>query len=387
MAPDVVDQAAKLHGRRWRVRAVALAAAVAATLGLVAPTAAAGPPTAPPPTSHVTVMSRNLYLGADLTPLVSASTPDELSAAVQQILAAVVASNPPLRMGWVADEIAAERPDVVGLQEAALWQIQTPGGTLTFDFLQLLLQALAADGVHYRVAVEQTNFDSTVQLAGAPLPGSFADRDAILVNADAPRSRLQLLGTGAAHYASQLSFPTLLGPIDFDRGYVWADFRSAGRQWRAVDTHFEAYPGFGTQLHDYTADQAAELLAALPEKRSTVVLGDLNSRPDNPLAQGYSVLLANGFGDAWTALTPADPGLTCCRNDDLSGGTLSERIDYVLYRGAVTPLSAAVIGVAPRADTPPRWPSDHAGVLAGLAIGAAHPSHHRAEPELASSSR
>ena len=74
-----------------------------------------------------------------------------------------------------------------------------------------------------------------------------------------------------------------------------ADVRTSGRVWRAVDTHFEAYPGFGTQLHDYTADQAEELLAALSEQPRTVVLGDLNSRPDNPLAQGYSVLLDNGF--------------------------------------------------------------------------------------------
>lgn len=352
--------------RRWRGWALAVLAVVSLA---VFPAAARARVPAPPPTSHVTVMTRNLYLGADLTPLVTASTPAELAAAVRQILTAVVASNPAQRMTWVADEIAAEHPDVVGLQEAALWHIDTPGGTLTFDFVQLILQALAAQGLHYRVAVEQTNFDSSVQLPGVSLGGSFADHDAILVNADAPAYRVRVLDTGATHYASQLTFPTLLGPIDFDRGYVWADVRTSGRVWRAVDTHFEAYPGFGTQLHDYTADQAAELLTALPEHQPTVVLGDLNSRPDNPLAQGYSVLRANGFGDAWTALHPADPGLTCCRNDDLSGGTLTERIDYVLYRGTITPLAAAVIGVAPRADTPPRWPSDHAGVVSTLAIG------------------
>jgi endonuclease/exonuclease/phosphatase family metal-dependent hydrolase len=288
---------------------------------------------------------------------------------VQQILAAVVASNPPQRMSWVADEIAAEHPDVVGLQEAALWHIQPPAGMLTFDFVQLILQALAAQGLHYRVAVEQTNFDSAVQLASAPLPASFADHDAILVNADAPAYRMKVLDTGAAHYTSQLTFPTLLGPIDFERGYVWADVRTSGRVWRAVDTHLEAYPGFGSQLHDYTSDQAAELMTALRQQPRTVVLGDLNSRPDNPLAQGYSVLLGNGYSDAWSAVHPADPGLTCCRNDDLSGGTLDERIDYVLDRGPITPLSASVIDVAPRADTPPRWPADHAGLVATVAIG------------------
>lgn len=99
------------------------------------------------------------------------------------------------------------------------------------------------------------------------------------------------------------------------------------------------------------------------------MLGDLNSRPENPLAQGYSVLRADGYSDAWSALHPADPGLSCCRNDDLSGATLTERIDYVLSRGPITPLAASVTGIAPRADTAPRWPSDHAGVVATLAIG------------------
>lgn len=370
MGFGVIDQSSPVRGRRRRACAAAVVAAVAVVASAVASPASAKPPVpAPPPSSHVTVMTRNLYLGADLTPLVTARNSDEVSKAVQQILGAVVASNPPQRMSWVADEIAAEHPDVVGLQEAALWQIQTPSGTLTFDFVQLILRALAAQGRHYRVAVEQTNFDSAVQLAGAPLPARFADHDAILVNADDSPSRLQLLDSGAAHYASQLTFPSVLGPIDFERGYVWADVRTSGRVWRAVDTHLEAYSGFGSQLHDFTSDQAAELSTALRAQRRTVVLGDLNSRPDKPLAQGYSVLLDNGYRDAWSAVRPTDPGLTCCRNDELSGGTLGERIDYVLDRGPITPLSASVIDVAPLAPTAPRWPADHAGVVATLAIG------------------
>lgn len=176
-----VGLASAVRGRRWRAAAVAIVSTVAAVAGVAAAPASAAPPVAaPPPTSHLTVMTRNLYLGADLTPLVTATTQTQVAAAVQQILGSVVASNPPQRMRWVADEIAAEQPDVVGLQEAALWQIQTPGGTLTFDFVQLILQALAAQGLHYRVAVQQTNFDSAVQLAGAQLPARFADHDAIL---------------------------------------------------------------------------------------------------------------------------------------------------------------------------------------------------------------
>lgn len=341
---------------------------VAVLVGAAAP-ASAHPAPPPPRSAPVIVMTRNLYLGADLTSLVAADSPAAFATAVQQILAAVVASNPPQRMAWVADEIGVAHADVVALQEAAVWQIQTPAGTLRFDFVQLLLQALAAKGLHYTVAVRQTNFDSTKQLAGVPLPASFADQDAILVKEHALAGRLRVLRTGAAHYVSQLANPTLLGPVDFDRGYVWADVKTAGQVWRVVDTHFEAYPGFGTMLHDYTADQAKELLATLPARKPTVVLGDLNSSVTDPLAQGYTVLTGNGFGDAWTNRHPAAPGLTCCRSADLSGDALTERIDYVLYRGAVRPLFSIRIGVAPRAQAAPRWASDHAGVVAVLAIG------------------
>jgi endonuclease/exonuclease/phosphatase family metal-dependent hydrolase len=273
-------------------------------------------------------------------------------------------------MAWVADEIAAQRPDVVGLQEAALWQIRTPAGEVTYDFVALILDALAARGLDYRVAVSQTNFDSDVQLAGAGLPARFADRDVVLVNAAESVSALRVLDTGAAHFTSQLIFPTLLGPVDFARGYVYVDVKSWGKTWRFVNTHFEAYPGFGTVPHDYTSDQARELLATLPTALPTVVAGDLNSTRDNPLLQGAAVLVdEGGFTDAWRQLHPGEPGYTCCRNGQLSGGTLTQRIDYVMTRGDVAATSAGLVGVQPSAELPPRWPSDHAGVVAGVAVG------------------
>jgi endonuclease/exonuclease/phosphatase family metal-dependent hydrolase len=355
--------------RVHRFLAMLLAVPLALMAGVGASLAA--PPTAPDmPGRHVEVMSRNLYLGADLTPLVRALTPEEVAAAVQQILGQVVTSDPPRRMAWMADEIAAQRPDVVGLQEAALWQIRTPAGEVTYDFVALILDALAARGLDYRVAVSQTNFDSDVQLAGAGLPARFADRDVVLVNAAESVSALRVLDTGAAHFTSQLIFPTLLGPVDFARGYVYVDVKSWGKTWRFVNTHFEAYPGFGTVPHDYTSDQARELLATLPTALPTVVAGDLNSSRDNPLLQGAAVLVdEGGFTDAWRQLHPGEPGYTCCRNGQLSGGTLTQRIDYVMTRGDVAATSAGLVGVQPSAELPPRWPSDHAGVVAGVAVG------------------
>ena len=71
---------------------------------------------------QVDVMTRNLYLGADLAPAIAATTPDELSAANGQILREVIANDFPTRAKGLAQEILTEKPDLVGLQEVALWR-------------------------------------------------------------------------------------------------------------------------------------------------------------------------------------------------------------------------------------------------------------------------
>src|SRR5262245_33888421 len=76
-------------------------------------------------------MTRNLYLGSDLVPVVSAQTIDELPTLAGQVLTNVLASEPVARMALVADEIAAVRPDVIGLQEAVIFRAQIPSD---FDF-------------------------------------------------------------------------------------------------------------------------------------------------------------------------------------------------------------------------------------------------------------
>jgi endonuclease/exonuclease/phosphatase family metal-dependent hydrolase len=324
-------------------------------------------------------MTRNLYLGADLTGLLTAANP---ILGIVQIVSAVTASQPAQRMADVAQEITAHNPDLVALQEVADWHI---GGlnpltgdrilpSAHYDFLALLRRALAAAGEPYDVVVSQANFESGDQLAMAAPLATFTDRDVILVRRGLPVSQLQVLDTGGSAFDAQLEIPVLsLGvTIDFDRGYEWADVRTRGKVWRIVNTHPEAYSpadlGLGTG--DVNGDQAEELAEALEDVTVPVLLlGDLNSRLGDPKRAGYAVLDAADFTDTWLALGKSDAASTCCYDQYLAGGTLHERIDHVLMRGAVTANAAEQVGVAALRSTAPRWASDHAGVVTSVSIG------------------
>ena len=74
----------------------------------------------------LTVMTRNLYLGANLDAIVRAPSAAEAFAAVERGWAQVQANNFPARARAIAREIATAKPDFVGFQEAVLYRTQTP---------------------------------------------------------------------------------------------------------------------------------------------------------------------------------------------------------------------------------------------------------------------
>jgi len=343
------------------------------------PAAAAGKP------RPVRVETRNLYLGADLAPALEASNPFELAAAASTIWQQVVATDFPARAQALAVEIDDASPLLVGLQEVALWRTGPPDGPpafggapatdVAFDFLTLLLDALAERGLTYDAVVVQQEADlEAPTLIGFDV--RLTMRDVILAKA-VGSGELTLTNPQSANYTSNLTLPIAGGltSVTSTRGWTSIDVTAKHRQFRFVNTHLEAFSNF------YRTAQAFELLSGPVTTTSlpVVLVGDLNSAPDDPVfsepgsplnnTNPYDILTASGFVDTWALLHPQDPGVTCCNEPDLLNPipTLFQRIDHVLMHGG-TAYRSKVIGVDPANRTADGlWPSDHAGVTAALA--------------------
>src|SRR5262245_61528812 len=112
------------------------------------------------PHSPISVHTRNLFFGGNFNDLLPVQTPAEIPAAVGQIWTTVQNSRFPERAGVIADQILAEEPDVVALQEVSWFRMQMPGDWTSgsppnatenaLDFLEILLAALRDRGGQYR---------------------------------------------------------------------------------------------------------------------------------------------------------------------------------------------------------------------------------------------
>lgn len=344
----------------------------------------------------LTVMTRNLYLGADLTRALAAARapPDRqlevLIAAATTIRQIVDQTNFPLRAQRVAAEIAAHRPDLVGLQEAALWRHGPPGQpatTVDYDFLQLLLNALAAQGARYEAVAVQQESDVTVPgfLNGSLQNLRLTMRDVVLKRVG---DGVHVLAAGGANYVTRIPVTLAGQTAAFIRGYDVVELQTGGQRVRFLNTHLES------ESSDVAFAQAQELLAgpAAPGNGlPTVLVCDCNSDPLNASVKPGEthahrdpyLLIAQqgGFTDEWLQFAPAAAGFTSGLSElvndtpEAAAAEFDHRIDFVWGRradGSPMPVQRAwVVGKDPAERTPPTpigrlWPSDHAGVIVRL---------------------
>jgi endonuclease/exonuclease/phosphatase family metal-dependent hydrolase len=333
------------------------------------------------------VMTRNVYLGADLTPALLAPTLPQFIAANGQILRDVDTNNFPVRAEGLADEILDAKPDLVGLQEVALWRtapvdfsVLTSGpaaSAVKYDFLELLLDELNADKPRdrYRVVVVQQEFDLEApgDYDGNPATGPFgADINGRLTMRDVILARtggnVKTSNEDGSNFATNLVVPVAGVPVTVLRGWTQVDARVRGSgRFRFINTHLEAFQPLIRQA------QAAELAAPSGPAGTdlpVILLGDLNSDDDTVFGAdrlAYETLLAAGFLNRST-----DDPLSCCLNSSIlldtegSPSDFDHQVDHILTNDeAVTLRSSSVSGLSPVNGY---WNSDHAGVFSELRI-------------------
>src|SRR5262245_14325784 len=228
-----------------------------------------------PPHRDITVLSRNLYLGADLDPAVAAvasGDPAAIVQAVSQAWASVVANDFPARAEVLADEIAQARPLLVGLQEVSLFRTGEPDSLLgnptqadqvEFDYLSILLGELSERGLHYRVVAVTEEFD--FELPGFTADGlrdvRLTDRDVILARADLPPGRLRLANVQEENFVTNVTVPVggTGGTFAVLRGWNSVDATVRGKTFRFINAHLEGESA-NPLVNQVQVAQALELL-------------------------------------------------------------------------------------------------------------------------------
>lgn len=320
---------------------------------------------------EVTVMTQNLYFGADLTPVIQAAgigLPEFIGAASQAWIDAH-ATDFAGRMDAVAAQIAIHEPDLIGLQEVALWRTGTlfdpaPAEAIDADFLELLLSSLSARGLDYEVIGVASGFDFEAPLAPLGFDGRLTISDVLLARRGLPSSEFKLSNPQVGTYAAAVTLPAAppLPPIVFPRQWVSVDVKVRGKSFRLATTHLESVAS------PFRVAQAQELLAihsaaGLP----LVFIGDFNAQP-GAAGDATAFLLANGLDDILAPAIGTEP--TCCQNADVDNPTsqLSTRIDLILTSG-FDAIDGEVVGEEVGDKTGSgRWPSDHAGVVGTILL-------------------
>jgi endonuclease/exonuclease/phosphatase family metal-dependent hydrolase len=341
---------------------------------------------------EVTVMSRNLYLGANLNKVIAADSPEKFLGAIQQALEQVAANNFPERAQALAAEIVEKKPHLVGLQEVFDFTLNENHGSGPFrDYLEDLMAALEARGARYRVAAVVKNLDLAFLFAGNLL--GVVDRDVILARNDVATMAVPLVATGCrvsmdgCNYQVVAQVDSPLGPIAIERGFVAIDASVGDTSFRFVNTHLEERdldPG-NPMSPALQAFQALELIQTLqgiqaPDNPPIVLVGDINSSPEDPVVNAGQLMIippyrqfeAAGFLDTWTLRPGLTNGYSCCQEESLLNweSVLNQRIDMVF--ATVKPGEKVKVNLTgnEEADKTPSglWPSDHAGVVTRLGL-------------------
>lgn len=378
---------------------------------------------------RITVMSRNLYLGADVG--VALELIPNFPKAAQFMWDQVKKTDFNARAPKLAREAAQDRPEIIGVQEATIWYCKKDlfsQKVEVFNFLDRFIAATKETGVGYSLATANgvNAFNPGYSIAAIPYVTKVRDPetfnpifgqdtascgftigDALLVRDDVKDSIIQV---GNSEYDATYSIvPTLM---TIYRGYTWADFKVQGSVVRLITTHLESI--WDENKIPNSALQAQQLVADLKDaKMPIIIMGDFNAdyrdpRPasdPNPGLQpvvsdtcptpggakcnAYRTMVEAGFENAspdaknpryftWgaTALLNGPDKLRVKSAKEFGNQYgFTDRLDYIFTKNVYATVSSKIIGnVWPDGSsiwdcgTDKCFATDHAGVVATLEL-------------------
>lgn len=412
-------------GRRLLLALALLAAVTVTAAGLATPSPSDAAKKSKK-SSVIKVMTRNVYLGADLAGAINAPNADAFFAANGGILRQVDGNAFPVRAKGLAGEIRSKKPDLVGLQEVAKWAVgppnlavisdpsQSTATTVKYDFLEELMAEINKGKKLYRVVRVTQEFDFE---APAYYEKPYADINGRLTMRDVIIARISSGPKVATRNPKGGNYSTLYQPVvggvkvTVTRGWNSVEAKVGNSPWFTfVNTHLEAFgddknevvdcmttpaPAYATNQVSIRCQQAKELynVAIKKSKLPVIAVGDFNSDDRTvvdtncPSAANTAGTLPGGNGGlcgdtfAYNALKKLGmrnvstyKPLSCCLNTaDLiaadGGGARSDfdhHIDHILTdqpAKKVKMIGSAVTGLAPENGY---WNSDHAGVFSKL---------------------
>lgn len=377
--------------------------------------------------SEFKVMTRNLYLGADVA--IAMELLPDFPAATQFMWDQMRQTDFEKRSKLFVQEIKTEDPDVIGLQEATKWYCKTgvfSKPVTVFDFVEILISDLSSAGLTYEIARSGENKAVNVGFEIAPIPlltsaqddelfstlfgqssayCGFEIADVLLVKKSLSS---EILAVGTTEYEAKYTIiPTVMSIY---RGYSWADIKINKKPIRFVTTHLES--SFSPDKKPVAKIQADQLIADLADTKIPVVLlGDFNSDPRDPrgneslnpglqpsanescqaqvsnpigssalnACNAYWTIVQNKFIDAgpdaqdptnytWglsALLSGPDSARAGAAKQLGNAAGFTDRLDYIFTKGAIEVINSEIIG---NASIGP-WASDHAGLVATLDVG------------------
>jgi hypothetical protein len=371
--------------------------------------------------SDIRVLTQNLYVGSDLTQLLTAA-PEEIPVVAAKIFTDIQTTDFFQRAESIADIVKYGKPHLIGLQEVSLLRTQCPDDIVFppnnpqpnaedvyADYLEILLRALEARGLHYEVAAMVENADVELPAANQPGLGPLPDCGSELFDARLTDFDVTLKRKGIPtqvivekRFEQNLTVPTGAGDVTFYRGFTIVGALVGGKKFAVANTHLEVGGNPFANLYQFLqARELAQTLNALPSQLTQVVLGDFNSSPESftadcfvppegPIvADGcptpYALMVGNGYADAWDLRRWRwgwlfKDGFTCCQDPllDNKKSALDTRIDQVWVREAQSgygpritdKVFTSVVGTLPfNKSVDGLWPSDHAGVYSIIRFG------------------